>query len=345
MSLNLATSEGHPDGHNVGQQSRFHLNHGTNRLGKAPSLLPDGSHGDILNSASILARLKEASAESNACQAIKILHMIIDATAEMAPLSRTHDYSLCTRMGDTSIDEIAAYSMRDAIQWWEHWYGSLVGNHWKHIYLAFSTIPEDIVIPPQHLLDGTFCLLGNSFSDMLSGLRKENVPEDAIAFMEKCILRQYIAQYIEKQDTEPGRQLGFDTQYRARWRDTLANTYGATTCLLVANKSESLGVISTGIQMTVLMDKLSEKVASNPLITADSLEFRRHRQNPDPEFQEVYSQYLKILDVIPTAPLLSRSVLSGLHVIPHMDGARERVKQTRFPMSTSLHNKVYSYIR
>ena len=99
------------------------------------------------------------------------------------------------------VDE-AALCNADAVQWWRHWHRSLKGHYWQRIYIAFSTISEDVTVPPRHLLNGDFRLLGHSVTEMWDGIRQENIHPDSIAFMELCLLRQYITQYFDKQEID-----------------------------------------------------------------------------------------------------------------------------------------------
>ncbi|KAJ5714377.1 uncharacterized protein N7483_011558 [Penicillium malachiteum] len=297
---------------------------------------------DVLNLASVIADLRKASSDSSPHRAAENLHSMIRSVTEVTASFHTKDYSLSSDTVGISIDDLAAHSMRDAIQWWAHWDRSMVDDYWKHIYIAFSTIPEDVAIPPQHLLDGEFRLLGNSLAEMLDGLRKENVSADIIAFMEKCLLQQYLVQYLDKKDPKFSKTIRSDSECRARWRDIMANTYGSTATLMAANKSKSPGLFDTASQMTITMDTLAMELVSNSLIPA-TVNSQEYRQCLEPEFRGVYLKYMNLLHMIPTAPLLSRYVSSGLHFIPGMDGARERKKKVRFPMSVSLRNKVRSY--
>ena len=325
------------------QTRRPHQSNDSRQLVIAPNpayeALPEAG---ALNMASVLADLRKASSESNPHRAIKSLHSLIRRVTHLTPSFHTKDYSISPGTINTSMNDLEIYSMRDAIQWWAHWHGSMMDNYWKHIYIAFSIIPEDATIPPQHLLDGEFRLLGNSLADMLNGLRKENVSADNIAFMEKCLLQQYLVQYLDKKEPKFSGTIRSDSECRTRWRDIMANTCGSTTGLLVANQSESLGLVSTAIQMTITENTLSMELASHSLIAA-TLNSQVHCQGLEPALREVYLKYMGLLHMIPTAPLLSRSVSSGLHFIPRMDGARERRKHVRFPMTVSLRNRVRSY--
>ncbi|KAJ5741059.1 hypothetical protein N7493_000931 [Penicillium malachiteum] len=296
---------------------------------------------DISNLASVLADLGKASSETNPHRATESLHSLIRSVTDITT-SHTKDYSSPSHAVSISTGDLAVYAMRDAIQWWAHWDRSMKDDYWKRLYIAFSTIPEDLIIPPQHLLDGEFRLLGNSFADLMNGLRTESVAADNIAFMEKCLLQQYLVQYLDKTDPKFRNIMRSDSECQARWRDIMANTYGSTAALLAANKSKSVGLFGTALQMTITMDTLAMEQVCHSLIPA-TMDSQDYRQCSEPEFRGVYLQYMNLLHMIPTAPLLSRSVSSGLHFIPSMDGARERRKSVRFPMSVSLLNKVRSY--
>ncbi|KAJ5691606.1 hypothetical protein N7488_012341 [Penicillium malachiteum] len=297
---------------------------------------------DLSSLASVLAELGKASSETNPHRATESLHALIRSVTDVKSSLQTKDYSFSSDTVGISMDDLAVHAMRDAVQWWAHWDRSMVDSRWKHIYTAFSTIPEDVVIPPQHLLDGEFRLLGNSFADVLNGLREENISADNIAFMEKCLLQQYLVQYLDKTDPKFRNIIRSTSECQARWRDIMANTYGCTAALLAANKSKSLGLFGTALQMTITMDTLAMKRVCRSLIPA-AMNSQESRQCPEPEFRGVYLKYMDLIHMIPTAPLLSRSVSSGLHFIPSMDGARERRKRVRFPMSVSLLNQVQSY--
>ncbi|KAK4862973.1 hypothetical protein LT330_010684 [Penicillium expansum] len=236
--------------------------------------------------------------------------------------------------------------MRDALQWWRHWHGSLKGHYWKHLYVAFSIIPEDVAVAPRSLLNGDFRLLGHSVTEMLNGLREEKVRPHTIAFMEMCLLRQYIVQYLDKQESDINATLCLNPAFATNWRDIMANTHGATVAILAANHKESIGIVDTAVNMTFLMDILSnDLVGEAPTIDIGTPPSRDKEQRLKHELPGVYLRYMQLLDFQPSAPLLSRSVSSGLHFVPTMDGYRERVKHIRFPMSESLRRMVNFYVK
>ncbi|KAJ5683309.1 hypothetical protein N7462_006474 [Penicillium macrosclerotiorum] len=257
------------------------------------------------------------------------------------------DYSIISQKGDMLIDEVSVYAMRDTIQWWTHWHGSLKDHCWKHIYTAFSTVVEDISIPPHHLMNGQFRLLGNSLADLLEGLRKEGVGPQNVAFMEMCLLRQYLVQYYVKQDQELRDKLCIHSAFAENWRHILTNTYGVTMSVLMAKQTEATGLADIAVKITPIVDAISmdlikgESAASPDFAVA----FEDNRHYPRHDLLEVYTRYMTLLGLHPSAPLLSRSVSSGLHFVPMMDGARERIKHVRFPMSVSLRHMIESYVK
>ncbi|OQE91113.1 hypothetical protein PENNAL_c0010G02189 [Penicillium nalgiovense] len=191
------------------------------------------------NRVSLLEELRTICSNPDPYRAIEGLHRLIrDGTETTSTFHRKH-YSNLAHTNHTSADEVDRYAMRDALQWWRHWHRSLKDHYWKLLYVAFSIIPEDVTVPPRNLLSGDFRLLGHSVAEMLNGLREENVRPQIIAFMEMCLLRQYIVQYLDKQD--------------------------ATVALLTANHKESIGIIDTAVNMTSLMNILSMDLPSSPL--------------------------------------------------------------------------------
>ncbi|OQE20941.1 hypothetical protein PENFLA_c015G03380 [Penicillium flavigenum] len=87
---------------------------------------------------------------------------------------------------------------------------------------------------------------------MLNGLRKENIRPHTVAFMEMCLLRQYIAQCLGNQESDINAKLHLNPAFVTNWRDIMANTHGATVALLTANRKESIGIIDTAVNMTFL---------------------------------------------------------------------------------------------
>ncbi|KAJ5578181.1 uncharacterized protein N7459_007145 [Penicillium hispanicum] len=283
-----------------------------------------------------LETLESICTQPDINQAVKDLHNFINTC--------TAKYFNKAGKQDSSTDETCTYALRDALQWWSYWHGSLDGHHWKHVYVALSTIPEDVIVPPQDLTNGTFRLLSNSLHDMLEGLRKENVSQDSIAFMEMCLLRQYIFQYLEANPPRSNLTGQAKPPCNASWRALTANTLGATTALLAARTTVSINLVDTAARMTVLADALSMESIKEALggEKATSREDQRHRKQ---ELRGLHIKCLELLDLHPSAPLLSRVASSGPHFVPLMDAHGERIKHARFPMSIATRRRVESYIK
>ena len=281
------------------------------------------------------------------CGRIEKLCTHISDYIKTAPSSYIDDYSLHTAKGDTSVDEASMYAMRDSLQWWAHWHGSLENHHWKHLYIAFSTIPDDVMIPPQHLVNDSFRLLGNSLSDVLAGLRSENVHPDDITFLKMCLWRQYILQYLEKADPELRTVLLSNTTAMTQFRTITANTHGAAVALLAARGAKSLGTEDAAVEMAAICDALSMDMAKEALgvLRGENTEtVAGNRELLKSELRWMYVRCIEFLDLQPSAPLLRRFATSGLHFVPIMDRYRERLKGIRIPFSHSLRRKLDSYI-
>ncbi|KAJ5936801.1 hypothetical protein N7466_003251 [Penicillium verhagenii] len=304
--------------------------------------------GDRVNQASLLEELKVICSNSNLQQAVNGLHRVIRDDLEAIPTPNILTKSPLF-VTNTSGNDVNIYAMRDALQWWRHWHGSLEHNYWKHVYLAFTIIPEDVTIHPLELLTGDFRLLGHSATEVWEGLHKENVQADTIAFMEMCLLRQYIAQYLAKRqecEQDINKILRTTPALSSSWRDITANTHGATVALLAANRAEDIGIIESAIHMTIVVDNLSMNMLGGALVRDTGAPVARERQRCSKyELQGVYMKYMELLDLHPSSPLLSRSVSSGLHFAPGMDGCRERVKGVRIPMTASWRRVVEFYVK
>ncbi|KXG49220.1 uncharacterized protein PGRI_030900 [Penicillium griseofulvum] len=289
---------------------------------------------------SLFQKLQDICTDSDPYTAAESLRREIN-NMPTTGVKRSKDYSLHIQKGDTSVEETCLYAMRDAIQWWRHWHRSLEKHHWKHLYVAFSTIPQDITIPPQHLVNGEFCFLGNSFADVLDGLHKEGVSSDQIAFMEMCLLRQYLVQYISKQEPQINLKFHAGPAFASNWRNINGNVFGSTMAILAARATD-LGIVNIAVKMTTIADYSSMNLMGKLSILTDKVVSEGSLAH---NLYELYFRYMELLDLQPSAPLISRSVSSGLHFIPSMDGARERLRNVRTPMLVSLRHTVGRYIQ
>jgi hypothetical protein len=295
----------------------------------------------------LFSAMGDTCAPPCSCKGIVELCRHIDDYIQTAPSTHSNDFSIHTGKGDESVDEVCRYAMRDSLQWWANWHGSLDNHYWKHLYIAFSTISDDVMIPPQYLIDGSFQLLGNSLSDLLAGLHSEKVHPDDVTFMEKCLLRQYILQYLEKVDPRLRARVLSNSTLMTQFRTITANTHGAAVALLAARDTRSLGTADTAVEMASMCDALSMDIAKEALgvlqgeetetVAGDRTQLKR-------ELRWLYVRCLESLDSHSSAPLLRRFATSGLHFVPIMDRYRERLAGMRFPLSIPLRRRVDSYI-
>ena len=116
--------------------------------------------------------------------------------------------------------------------------------------------------------------------------------------------------------------------------------------ILAAKNSSIFGLAGITAKLTPTAGELSIYLASglssSPPHTVTS---EKNRQYTTHELCRTYSRYMELLNLHPSAPLLSPWLSSGLHIVPTMNGARERRNNGRFQMSRSLHSTVKTYIR
>lgn len=299
-----------------------------------------------LNQVSLFKNLRTICSNPDPHQAVQGLHSIICNYPRPSSIFQTTHCSLRKDTGCTSVDNAALYAMRDAVQWWRHWHGSLEGHYWQHVYVAFSTISEDVTVPPFYLLNGDFRLLGHSVAEMWDGMRQENIDSDSIAFMELSLLRQYIVQFFNKQEIDINARLSLNPALATNWRDFAANTHGVTVALLTAHHKESIGIFNAAVHMTLLVDILSMSLVGKAIdIDMGTSSFRDKKLPLERAFPGVYLGYMECLNIQPSAPILARSVSSGKHFVPTMDGYRERVKRQRFPIFDSMRRALDFYVK
>ncbi|KAI2675882.1 hypothetical protein CBS147355_6063 [Penicillium roqueforti] len=291
----------------------------------------------------------EISAPPCSCEGMKELCKYIEGFIAVAPNTHIDDYSIRTGKDDKSVDEACQYAVRDAMQWWINWLGSLNRqHHWKQLYVAFATIPDDVVIPPQDLYNDSFRLCGNSFSDLLAGLRSENVDEDDVTFMGKCLCRQYTLQYLEHIDSGIRDQLLCKTTLMCQYRTLTANTQGVAVGILASRNSKSSGPADQAVELASLCDAISTDIGKEILgiLQGEKTETLagENRMQLKRELLWLYVRYLGELDKHPSAPLMRRYATSGLHFVPMMDRYRERFTNIRVPLSAPLRARLNSYV-
>ncbi|CAI7606532.1 unnamed protein product [Penicillium bialowiezense] len=202
--------------------------------------------------------------------------------------------------------------------------------------LHFPQYFEDVTVPPFYLLNGEFRLLGHSVAEMWDGMRQENIDSDSIAFMELSLLRQYIVQFFNKQEIDINAGLPLNPALATNWGDFAANTHGVTVALLTAHHKESIGIVNAAVHMTLLVDILSMSLVGKAIdMDMGTSSFRDKKLPLERAFPGVYLG----------APILARSVSSGKHFVPTMDGYRERVKRQRFPIFDSMRRALDFYVK
>lgn len=81
----------------------------------------------------IFSALGDVSRPPCTCNETRSLYDHIDAYINNYPKHHIKDYTIHTGKGDTSIEEVCRYVMRDVLQWWANWHGSIEGHRWKHL--------------------------------------------------------------------------------------------------------------------------------------------------------------------------------------------------------------------
>ncbi|KAJ5901466.1 hypothetical protein N7495_001994 [Penicillium taxi] len=282
------------------------------------------------------------------CDKIDALCHHIDDFIRTSPDQQTQDYSLHSGKIDQTAEEVCQYAMRDSLQWWTIWHGSLEHHQWKHIYLAFCTISDDLVIPPQDLISGSFRLLGHTLADVLSGLRAENVHPDDLQLLEMLIWRQYIIQYVEKVDSRLRPLLLGNTTLMTQFRVMTAGVHNVAIILLAARGARSRGLTDAAVEMAAICDCLSMDIAKEAMgiLQGEKTESvaGHDRAQLKRELRWLYIRCIEFLDLQPSAPFLRRYATGGFIFVPLMDRYRERAqKGARTPLSIDLDRRINSY--
>ncbi|KAI2620170.1 hypothetical protein GGS26DRAFT_314997 [Hypomontagnella submonticulosa] len=112
------------------------------------------------------------------------------------------DYSDWTKKRDPCAQVTVQNACRDTVQWFATWLGTKfnatpLGSR----IIAFTTMPDDLCIPPLDLVHQRFRMYGLSFRDLVGQMVAEGWGRDAMRIL-LCTIRQYFFQYIEKVDFE-----------------------------------------------------------------------------------------------------------------------------------------------
>lgn len=264
-------------------------------------------------------------------------------------------YGIYSRKDDASAEDTCVYAMRDVVQWWVHWHGPLDRAHhyWKQIYVGFSTIADDLLIPPQHLADGTFRFLGHTVHDVLAGLQHaEGLSAADCEWLYMSLLREFVLQYLEKVD--PGlRELLLErTVVMSQFRTISANTPGGAVALLAARGLPLLGgddeaSLDEVVEMAAYGDALSMDMTKEALgvLQGEPTETvaGADRGLLNAELRWTYARCIGILDSHDGGKYVRRYATSGMHFVPTMDRYQERFSLKRRKLTVPMQEMVANY--
>lgn len=281
------------------------------------------------------------------CKEIACLVKRLDRLVQVASKSsHPRVYTLFTGKNDASTEEACQFAMRDAIQWWAGWYGTVEGHYWKQVYTGFTTISDDLMLPPEDLLDGTFRFLGHKLSDVLDGLRSEGVHPDDVIFMRNCLLRQYILQYMEKYDENLLALLKDSFCALMQFRVLTAGSHGCAVALLTARGRTSLSINDIAVEMASVGSALTTDIGKELLgilqgepteLVAGDRELRMS------EARWVYNRCVECLDIYSTSVALRNYATGGFHWVLTQDRYRERISGQRTPLSGKILHTIASF--
>ncbi len=129
----------------------------------------------------------------------------------------------------SSASELVTFACRDSIQWMANWCGGRYADQPTAVhYIAFSTICDDLCIPPPDLVRSRFLMYGRSVADLAAAMDAQGWGRDGVHAL-LSLVRQYIVQYVEKVDDGLHPTLNSKTGIwdAVIYRTHTANTYGA----------------------------------------------------------------------------------------------------------------------
>ncbi|KAL5364191.1 hypothetical protein BJX96DRAFT_187623 [Aspergillus floccosus] len=272
------------------------------------------------------------------CSKAQQIYQRMEHYIHTAPERHPDDYSIHTGKADTSLEEVSLYSMRDAMQWWSHWYGSLEGHYWKKALIAISTIPDDVMVPPQDIASGRFRFLGNSLSDILAGLRAEGISPEDVTLIEHYLLRQYIIQYLEKADPEIMQMLRGNITLMLRWRGLTSFCDGAGTAVMAARGISPAKISSTGLELASVAQLIGLDICkeTHGILQGEATETVAgvgDRELRKREMRWVQARLIERLDLCPEGYYLRPYATASFRYFFMMDRYRERLIQTRLPLT------------
>lgn len=284
------------------------------------------------------------------CYGMTSIVQHIDKFLETTPPDHAEDYTISSGKNDIDVDQVCLYVLRDSLSWWVHWGGPLRPvDYWKHLYVAFAAIPDDIQLPPQAFLDGSFRYLGHTWADCRAGLLSEGVSLDEVEFAEMCLWRQMLTQYLEKVDPELLPLLKSKTMLMTQYRVATANTLGCGALFLASEGIPSNGLDDNNLEIASVAQCMSLDMAKEAVgvlqgektetVAGDRVQLKR-------ELRWVYVRCLEYLEAQPGAHVMRRFASAGLHYVPMMDRYLERARgNVRFPIPAATARILEPYVR
>lgn len=276
-------------------------------------------------------------------------HEIVSSTAKGA-------YGIYSRKDEIVPEETCMYTMRDSLQWWIHWLGGLnrEAHFWLQMYVGFSTIPDDLLIPPTHLVDGTFRYLGHTVHEMFDGMKAQGVSAADCEYMYMCLLREYVVQYLEKVDDGLRRILLEKMIVMAQFRIISGNTPGCAIAILAARGiafigSENEKTLDIVAEMGSYGDALSLDMAKEAtgILQGEPTESvaGKDRALLSAELRWLHARCNAILDAQDGGEYMKRYATSGFHFVPTMDRYLERHDLKRRKMTPQMQELLETHYR
>nr|XP_036581493.1 uncharacterized protein CTRU02_08543 [Colletotrichum truncatum]KAF6789844.1 hypothetical protein CTRU02_08543 [Colletotrichum truncatum] len=300
----------------------------------------------------LFSALGDTCAPDCTCYEIQDIVRRIDGYMETATDHHPDDYEITSGKNDTDLEEMSLYVMRDTLSWWLHWSGGPLRkgeDYWKHLYIAFVTVPDDYQLPPRDVLTGKFRFLGHTWDECRAGLLSEGLRPDQVEFLEMCYWRELIVQYIEKVDPGLRPMLVSRTTLMTYFRVLTANTLGCN-AILMATEGMMEGPLEHGpLEMASIAQCLSMDMAKEALgvlqgekteaVVGDRVQLKR-------ELRWVYSRCVDYVGARDDSHIFRRYATAGLHYVPMMDRYLERTRgNKRFPITEKMGRILAAYIK
>jgi hypothetical protein len=257
------------------------------------------------------------------------------------------DYSGWTRKNDTTATQTTINACRDSIQWMASWCGGRYADAPEALhYIAFSTICDDLCVPPLDLAHGRFGVYGRTMRDLAQSLDAHGWGLDGVHLI-LSLVRQYIVQYAEKAEfhLSPG-PTGLHARLNGAtgvwdsviYRTHTANTYGAA---VAVSRIQDCGPATFGWLMdSSICDAISMDLCKSALMIYSHDLHQPTAGGPERQRQTAYhSTYLDLIDDLADSgapePLI-HFARAGFLFVQIQDRYQERRTGQRFPLSPAM---------